>query len=213
MGVPNSSTIAEGHSPGTPSTLVLNIDCEDKKDAAQKRPWDDCQVTQMCNMIKGFNESTYEKKKTDYSPGRRMDDKKRKSMGKTKADQTTHNARNKEYTDGLKQFSTEFDALVAEKGADHQDVKDKFNDDCAHEAWKEKGTTTPMPRGIRKKGMSPDHVHDVSQGGPTAGPNLMKELNWADSLVNQTVGRAMSAYDPDTHDKVAANPNCGCPPD
>lgn len=208
----NAATVAEAQGPGAPSVLVLNIDCEEKKSASQKRPWSDCQVKQMCNMVKDFNESKYEKKKTDYSPGRRMSDSKAKQLGKTKAEQAAHNTRNKEYGAGLSQFSKEFDDLVAAKGADDPDVKAKFNDECAHEEWKEKGAPTPMPRGIRSKGMSPDHVHDVSQGGPTAGPNLMSELKWADSLVNQTVGRAMSAFDPEEHDTVAANPNCGCSP-
>lgn len=192
MGAPNSANPAGGtlQSPSPPALpdYPLKIDCDEKK---KDKGWDDCQIKQMCKMVKGFNESPHPKKRLSPSP--------------SEPGSKGYN----DYCAGLAAFTKKFGEAVDKEGADGPTVKGMFSDDCQHEKWKNGGAPREPPRSGKGR-MSPDHVHDAGLGGPIKGAALIDNLSWTDGRVNTTVGACMKGYDPEQHGKVTTNANCGC---
>lgn len=211
---PNAATlggIGQASSGAAPPKMPLGISCEEKRnDTRPGKAWDDCQVKQLCNMVKGFNESKHPQKRVSPSPSETISAASAKKRGMSAADFDAHKAARQSYTSGLDAFAEGFAALVEEKGAQHADVKAKFNDDCQHKKWVDADAPTPVPRSGRGA-MHPDHVHDAGLGGPISGAELIDNLSWADGRVNTTVGASMKKYDPDEYPGgVEANADCGC---
>lgn len=193
-----------------PAQYEVGVDCGEKmKPPPDGKGWDKCHCEEVCAMCKGFNESPHPKARLDPSPRARATS----SQIPDPTALAAHNANAKAYADGLKQFDKDFTALVNEKGVDHPDVASKFSTKCAYERWKGsqpgygQGGKVPVSRSRNTAGLNPDHVHDASLGGPLT----VDGLKWTNSDVNQTVGPAMSGYDPKQHPGgIKAHPSCGC---
>ncbi|MDR5807029.1 PAAR-like domain-containing protein [Caballeronia sp. LZ019] len=205
-GSDNSGTLpGNNQPPSTPAQMELNVDC-DKKQKQTKHRWGPCEVEQLCAMLKAYNESPHPKVKPERTPSKPAS----KFSGLSKAEQAAQNRAFGAYTDSLGDFSDNFDALVEEKGKDHEDVAKQFHSKCLHDKWagdppEGMGAPTPMPRS-KANAMSPDHMHPVGLGGPLPG-----SLKWADSNVNSTVGKAMDKHNPETHPGgVKAHSSCNC---
>ncbi len=202
----NSGTVPGNNQPPVPlKQMELNVDCDEKRKQT-KHQWGPCEVEQLCAMIKAYNESPHAKVKPERTPSKPAS----KFSGLSSDEITAQNLAYKNYTDSLKNFSDNFDALVKEKGKDHDDVAKQFHSKCQHDKWaadppEGMGAPTPMPRS-KLNAMSPDHMHPVGLGGPLPGA-----LKWADSNVNSTVGKAMDKHDPQEHpDGVKAQSSCNC---
>jgi len=189
-----------------PKQFELNVNCEDKK---EEKDWDDpCDFEQVCQMIAAYNGSKKPKESVPYSPRKRATE-------EQIPNERTRAAQHKlcrDYGQSLRDFKKEFKELVeAKKEAnpkgymDDPEIKSKFNTDCEHKRWKEKGGKA-KPSGRRPKGINPDHQHPVGLKGDPFG-----ELKWANSDVNQTVGPAMAGHDPKKEPGgIKAHKSCKC---
>ena len=198
----NSGAPANVQSPDTPAMLELGVDCGEKVKSGR---WDECQVEQVCAMIKAYNESPHPKVKAKPSPSHPASDYPQLTGAAKAAHQIAHRAYNKSISD----FNKSFNSLVDAKGKDAPEVADQFHSKCQHAKWADpqKGNgAIPVPR-QRIGGMNPDHAHPAGLGGPLVGG----ALKWADADVNQTVGPAMDKHDPATQPGgVKAHSSCNC---
>jgi hypothetical protein len=199
-----------GQPPASPLPQTpLNVNCEKKRnDRRPGKAWDHCMVEQLCAMVKAYNESPHRKRKVSPSPSKTAS----KVRGLSPEQSQVQNAAYLAYTEGLKEFSDNFAKLVAEKKEkDHPDVVSQFHSECQHRKWAAEGGPIPVPRSKSKIAMSPDHMHPAGLGGPYTGQAGLDNLKWADSMVNSTVGRAMSPHDPEVHPGgIKAHPSCNC---
>ena len=156
---------------------------------------------QLCAMVKAYNESSHPKKTVSPSPSHPAS----KFPEMSPAQAAVQNAAFAAYSAGVKKFGTDFTTLVNEKGKDHPDVVKEFHSPCQHKKWSDAGGKVPVKRS-GPGAMNPDHVHPAGLGGPVAGP-----FKWADARVNQTVGPAMDADDPQEFpDGIKAHSSCNC---
>lgn len=200
-GSPANSACMAGAAHPTGQPFKLNIDCKKKQDNPNpEKAWDSCMTKQLYAMVKAYNDSKQSKEKVSPSPSTPASGVKGLSPDEAVAQNQAYGS----YCEAIGDFTDSFSALVKAKGKDNPDVVDQFHDECQHKKWSDAGGETPPSRsGLGA--MSPDHGHPVGLGGAVAGP-----LKWADSKVNESVGRAM-AHDPAEHPgPMEAHESCKC---
>ena len=178
-----------------PDLPIMGPDCNEVR---KEDNWDDCMCAQVCEMVKGYNNSKTEKKKLKPSPSRAP----------------PKSPERRAYVQSLNDFDATFASTVeaAEGDMNAQSIKDMFysppppNQDCQHKKWVDAGSPMPPPRS-GTGAVSPDHTHPVSLDGSMSVDNM----KWADAEVNTKVGGGVKGkkYDPPP-EKVRAHPNCNC---
>jgi hypothetical protein len=181
-----------------PKEVKLEIEaCEERKkpESQRKKKWDDCQVEELCDMLKAFSAIPKDKiKKVSPSPSE-----------PTSPD-------NSKYNSVKELFAKNFAAAVNKVPLDEAHIKSQFSSDCRYKKWNEGGKPpppeprNPNPPRSGSGGMNPDHSHDVGLGGVF---NDVASMKWMNARVNTTAGAAMRKYKPeeDAGKKVTA-PGC-----
>src|SRR5262245_5991686 len=169
-----STTPGEDQADSKPKPFEIDLNCEERLASGDEE--EKCKIEEMCAMIKAYNESKLPKKKVSPSPSRHINRKSRERIkqkyGIDDAAIDALNAKNNRYGNGLKKWARGFAKKVRanEKNPawkDSKECKDQFVAECRHKKWKADKAPAKPPQGTDKpNGMSPDHVHDVGQGGP-----------------------------------------------
>jgi uncharacterized Zn-binding protein involved in type VI secretion len=209
---PNTgSTLAEDQDDGDGSPpFVVDLDCKEK--LASGKESDKCDIEEFCAKIKAFNESQHPKQPVRPSPSNYIPSKKARifqdKYGMTEPGIRAHNRVSNSYTNGIRSWAKQFAKEARENP--NLDWKKYFYAECRYKEWKNKGSPS-RPDRDPPDGISPDHPHDVGQGGPAKLKEIPGGLKWMSYSVNNALGKKLKDYNPpDEHGALAAHTDCQC---